>query len=195
MRDKTTNKFLEEPRGLSFEAAQGAFDAGVKAWEGSEECKRITAALLASTIPDKITKVIAFACCTVSSHEANDHSIIQHALMLTVKQILQEKNRTADVDIGCYAQDPVYTDVDRAVLEGAGIRVLDDPHGFLEVNDSSVVIAFSPNVPVRQIVADVARPAIMVWNKVKREEEMSESWSELWRERNFESVEELEGSM
>lgn len=176
------------------EATQEALNAGVKAWINSEECKSITAALMASTIPDKITKIIAFACCTWSGCEAfHERSIKQHAMTLTIKNVLQSLN--VDKDIRCYAQDPVYTDADRAVLEGEGIHVLEDPHGFLEVDDSSVVISFSPNIPVRQIVADVARPAIMIWDRVKPEGEMAKSWSKWWQERNFKSVEELEGNM
>lgn len=194
-RDKTTHELFPEPSGKSLEATQEAFDAGIKAWEDSDECKRIKAALMTSTIPDKITKVVAFACCTMAGDEVYEQSIAQHALILTIKSVLQNKNPGAYGEISCYAQDPVYSDVDRAVLEGAGIRILEDPHGFLEVDDSSVVIAFAPNVPVRQIVADVSRPAIMIWNKVTPEEEMFESWSKGWEERTFESVEELEGNM
>ncbi|KAG6364190.1 hypothetical protein INS49_005788 [Diaporthe citri] len=175
-------------------ATREALDAGVKAWINSEECKRITAALMASTIPGKITKVIAFACCTLSGCEAvQARSIKQHALILTIKNVLQ--SLTVDGDIKCYAQDPVCTDADRAVLEGEGIHVLEDPHGFLEIDDSSVVISFSSNVPVRQIVADVARPAIMLWNRVKSEGEMASAWSKWWQEQRFKSIEELEGNM
>jgi hypothetical protein len=42
--------------------------------------------------------------------------------------------------ITCYGQDPVYSDVDRAVLEQSGITILNDPEAFLEVDDSTVVI-------------------------------------------------------
>lgn len=195
-RDTTTNQLLHQNRGQTLKATREAFDAGVKTWENSEDYKKITAALMASTIPDKITKVIAFACCTMSGREAvHERSIRQHALILTIKNVLRSKSLTADGNIRCYAQDPVYMDADRAVLEDKGIHILEDPHGFLEVDDSSAVLSFAPNVPVRQIVADVARPAIMIWNKVKAEGEMVNAWSKWWQERNFKSVEELEGNM
>lgn len=194
-RDETTHEFFPKPSGQSLEATQEAFDAGIKAWKDSDECKRMKAALMTSTIPDKITKVVAFGCSTMSDHEVDEQSITQHALILTIRNVLQRKNPAAYGGIVCYAQDPVYSDEDRAVLEGAGIHILEDPHGFLEVDDSSVVISFAPDVPVRQIVADVSRPAIMIWNKVTPEEEMLESWSNGWEDRTFESVEELEGNM
>lgn len=195
-RDKITKQLVLQNRGQTLKATREALGDGVKAWESSEECQRITAALMASAIPGKITKIIAFACCTMSGREdIHERSITQHALTLTIKNVLQSKGLTVDGDIKCYAQDPVYTDADRALLEDEGIHVLEDPHGFLEVDDSSVVISFFPNVPVRQIVADVSRPAIMLWNRVEPEREMTSAWSRWWQERNFESVEELEGNM
>lgn len=195
-RDKTTKQILPQDGRLSLKATREALDAGVKAWDSSEECERIAAALTASTILNKVTKVIAFACCTMSGYEAiHKRSIAQHALILTIKDILRKNSLTADGNIRCYAQDPIYTDADRVVLEAKGIHILEDPHGFLEVDNSSIVIAFSPNVPVRQIVADIARPAVMLWNRVKPEGEMVNAWSKWWQEHNFQSVEELEGSM
>jgi len=67
--------------------------------------------------------------------------------------------------IGCYAQDPDYTDIDREVLEQSGITILDDPQGFLEVDDSTAVLSFGANIPLRQVIADIARPAMMVWDR------------------------------
>ncbi|KAK4232727.1 hypothetical protein C8A03DRAFT_48470 [Achaetomium macrosporum] len=94
----------------------------------------------------------------------------QHILALTVRDLLASSYTTARQGEGicgikCYAQDPIYTPVDRQVLGEAGFTILDDPRAFLEVDESSVVIAIAPDIPVRQIVADIARPAIMIWEK------------------------------
>ncbi|KAL1842122.1 hypothetical protein VTJ49DRAFT_6001 [Mycothermus thermophilus] len=70
----------------------------------------------------------------------------------------------------CIVQDPVYTPVDKQVLAEAGITVVDDPRAFLAVDEASVLVSINPDVPVRQIVADIARPAVMVWNRVYKEE-------------------------
>jgi len=48
---------------------QSTFDAGVKAWEDSEECKKLRGSLMTNTIPDKITKIVAFVCCTISGRK------------------------------------------------------------------------------------------------------------------------------
>ncbi|KAL6235074.1 hypothetical protein BDW75DRAFT_251094 [Aspergillus navahoensis] len=73
-------------------------------------------------------------------------------------------------EIKCYAQDPAYTEADRSLLRSIGIQPLDDPKGFLEIDDETLVFSVSPNVPVKQIVADVQWPGAMIWNTVAEEE-------------------------
>ncbi|KAK1764742.1 hypothetical protein QBC33DRAFT_561423 [Phialemonium atrogriseum] len=74
----------------------------------------------------------------------------------------------AEDDILCFAQDPLYEDADKTVLAETGISVLENPLAFLEVDDTSLVFSLSPETPVRQIVADIALPAIMIWNRVEK---------------------------
>lgn len=83
---------------------------------------------------------------------------------MTVRDILQEKN---GISITCYAQDPANTAADKAALKCYGVQILDDPCGFLEVDDPTVVCSFAPNVPVKQIVTDLARPAVLIWDRVR----------------------------
>jgi hypothetical protein len=77
--------------------------------------------------------------------------------------LLERKNGI----LNCYAQDPDYTEIDKLVLKEHGITTLEDPRGFLEIESSTVVISICADVPVKQIVADIARPAIMIWNRVR----------------------------
>jgi hypothetical protein len=63
-------------------------------------------------------------------------------------------------------QDPSYTKVDQAVLSKHGITILGDPKGILEVDDSTAVLSCSPDIPVKQIVSDLANPAIMMVDRV-----------------------------
>ncbi|KIW16836.1 hypothetical protein PV08_04026 [Exophiala spinifera] len=93
-------------------------------------------------------------------------SAFQHALILTLRDILSKRHESVN-DIKCYAQDPFYTDIDREVLERSGITVLNNPQGFLEVDDSTVVLSFCPDVPVRQVIAEIALPAMMIWDKIR----------------------------
>ncbi|ROW08465.1 hypothetical protein VMCG_03213 [Cytospora schulzeri] len=98
-------------------------------------------------------------------------SMAQHALALMMQEFLGSDHTSgAHIDsirgVQCYAQDPIYTPIDEQVLCEAGFTVVEDPRAFLEVDESSVIISISPDIPVMQIIADIARPAIMIWNKV-----------------------------
>jgi hypothetical protein len=68
--------------------------------------------------------------------------------------------------IKCYAQDPAYYATCEAVLGERGIEVLQDEAGFLLVDANSIVLSFAPNIPVRQIIADLTRPAMMIWDSI-----------------------------
>ncbi|KAL4994828.1 hypothetical protein BDV10DRAFT_197164 [Aspergillus recurvatus] len=73
-------------------------------------------------------------------------------------------------EVKCYAQDPAYTEADRSLLRSIGIQPLDDPKGFLEIDDETLIFSVSPNIPVKQIIADVQWPGAMIWNTVVEEE-------------------------
>lgn len=65
------------------------------------------------------------------------------------------------------------TSVDREVLVDIGFEMIDDPRGWLETDERSVVCSVAPNVPVKEIVADTARPAIVIWNRVNNDDKVS----------------------
>ncbi|KAK4182845.1 hypothetical protein QBC35DRAFT_509213 [Podospora australis] len=112
-----------------------------------------------------VKKIVAFACGSLlwdaEALGGATHSLPQHALALFVRDYFSEKQGGA---VQCFAQEPDYQDADCEILEEVGVTVLEDPWGFIEVDDETVVLAFSPDVPVRQIVADLARPGLMFWN-------------------------------
>lgn len=64
----------------------------------------------------------------------------------------------------CYIQDPVYNEIDKSILGGLGMVVLDDPNGFLEVDENSFVVSIAANVPVKEIILENAKPAIVIWD-------------------------------
>lgn len=129
---------------------------------------------------------------SVSNDTVQKNSIMQHALTVTIRGFWQSRNVQPGAEIKCYAQDPQYTEVDAAVLGKAGITVIGDPRGLLETDDSSVIISFAPDIPVRQIVTDLARPAILIWDKVSSEAETLRVWSTLFQAKTWKNVEELE---
>lgn len=177
LRNKITKETVSDFPVESHEAVDDLFKTSVQAWGESEACKKFKAILTSVHIPCMIRKVIGLACGEmISVDEFARRSAFQHALLITVQGLLQQMNKSKD-EILCYAQDPVYSDIDKLLLEEANIRILDDPQAFLEIDDSSFIFSAAPDVPVKQIIADLARPAIIVWDKV-REENEKQNWEE-----------------
>ncbi|KAL2809994.1 hypothetical protein BJX63DRAFT_403231 [Aspergillus granulosus] len=139
-------------------------------WEESAVWAQIKTTFLSARAPTNITKIIGFACGTMSYPDevpgSSYNSIFQHAFLVSIQHLLQDKSRSNE-QIPCSVQDPAYADGDRAVLPAWGINVLDDPQGFLEINDDTLVFSSAPDIPVKQIVVDVARPAVIIWDRVE----------------------------
>ncbi|OAA65302.1 hypothetical protein SPI_02089 [Niveomyces insectorum RCEF 264] len=188
-----------QTRRSSVDAVRALFLRHRARWESSTACSelRVTlstalAPLLAPRGPAVVHKVVAFACSSMTDEREGGSArhAVQHALVLTVRDVLarlqasgivgggggktcddqkDEPIRTVQVD--CFAQDPAYGAADVAVLAEHGIIVLDDPDGFLAVDETTVVVAVAPSVPVRQIVADLARPVAMIWGRIVVDDE------------------------
>lgn len=179
------------------------FEACLTDWEeAGEMCRRLGSALdkVGDELLPAVKKIVAFACATITDEERPGPRF-QHVLMLALKRILEARQQQqARLDtphlIPCFAQDPVYTDVDKTILAEHGVAILDDPRGFLEVDDQSAVLSFAPNICVRQIVADIARPALLIWNTVLDEDESLRWWGQRFGDaRKFDTLHELEGSL
>jgi SRR1 len=113
----------------------------------------------------KVDQIVAFACGSlVRWRDLVPSTAVQHALALTVSKALTEKQGTGSVS--CFAQDPAYNAIDKSILGELGIEVLDDPDGFIAVDDASIVISIAPDVPVKQIISDLAKPAAIIWYRV-----------------------------
>ncbi|KAM0535560.1 hypothetical protein ACHAPP_003897 [Verticillium nonalfalfae] len=110
-------------------------------------------------VPSTLTKIVAFGFGSLTFKGGlNETPIHQHTLMLLLRDIVFPTN-----ELACIAQDPDYTDADRLALASAGIGVVEDPRAFLEVDEQSIVLSFSPNAPVKQIVTEISRPRIIIW--------------------------------
>lgn len=226
--DEAQNLHRHNGRYPAEDTVRRQFGTCVADWEGNNELRRQLESALEKVSLPVVTKIVAFACATISDEEMLGPRL-QHVLLLGLKRILearQRQNRTrkqdsdADSDttlralettssaagptmpiatplsIQCFAQDPVYTNVDKVVLAEHGVTVVDDPRGFLQVDDQSAVLSFAPNICVRQIVADIARPALLIWNTVHDEEETMSFWRNRFGDsRKVETLHELEGSL
>ncbi|KAI0129872.1 hypothetical protein BJ170DRAFT_617923 [Xylariales sp. AK1849] len=145
------------------------FDEAMLAWEKSAEYKKFISALeRCGDNLDKITKVICFGNGDFHPHGCDDHhhgprAATQHAAALTVAKVLRERTGR---EILLLAQDPRYTDPVKEVLHRQGFTIYGDAgratHGFIDVDEESFVMSISNTVPVKAIIADIARPAIFM---------------------------------
>ncbi|GAQ47295.1 similar to An01g00420 [Aspergillus niger] len=103
--------------------------------------------------------------------EFQDRSAFQHALLLTLRDIFCKMHNVSQDAIPCFAQDPVCKKNDIVAAGEYGIKIVEDPDAFLEVDESTVVVSVAPNIAVRQIVFDIARPAVLISNKVRDQNE------------------------
>ena len=168
--DLQVNELMYLWPALDYAATKLRFTHTKQSLQASEEFAQLQSALSSVAIPPGIDKIVAFACSTMTWNTTESHravpSMAQHTLALTVRDLLASGYGEGSQEIKCYAQDPMYKAEDKTVLAEAGFTVVDDPRGFLHVDDASVVISVSSDIPVRQIVADIARPAIVIWNRV-----------------------------
>ncbi|KAL4880599.1 hypothetical protein BJY04DRAFT_219071 [Aspergillus karnatakaensis] len=154
------------------EEAFETFGVARQFWEQpSDKLARIKTTLVSACTATKVKKIIGLGCGTMSDPddvpEDLDISFFQHAFLLVLMRLLE---KAYGEKVSCGVQDPAYTATDCLLLETHKIGILDDPQGFLEIDDNSLVFASAPSVPVKQIVADIARPAILIWDRVKGED-------------------------
>jgi SRR1 len=105
----------------------------------------------------------------------------QQALLLTVCKLLNYKQcEDSPYSILAWAQDPAYGPVDAAILAESGVSLLENPDGFLIIDDSTLILSFAAGIPVKQIITEISRPAAMLWNKVTENEANESSDGTLW---------------
>lgn len=165
--DNITGEPADDVKFKSMDEVHRLFSATLEIWEESSIWAEIKNTLSSTATAGNITKIIGFGCGIMSASDDVPHisynAAFQHALLLTLQHFLQ---KSSSHEITCIVQDPAYTDTDISALYSHGIEILKDPEGFIQADDSSLVFACAPDVPVRQIVADIARPAVLMWDRV-----------------------------
>ena len=153
---------------LSVSEIEANFKKARSEWDSSKLCQFLKSKLDLIAAP-RTSNVVAFSCGSMSGWEGvNRRSAYQHAMILTLRDWVSRRESLPNVD--CLAQDPVYQDNDRSVLRKAGINVVESTHtletakAFLKVEDTSVVVSISAGTPVRGVVMDIAKPAVLVWD-------------------------------
>ena len=103
-------------------------------------------------------------------------SMTQHCAALTLAATLGAQIGKPPLKI--LAQDPAYAPNQVTLLAEEGIEVVPGigALGFTYVDEDAIVFSCHPDVPVKQIVADVAKPAGMIWDAVKPADREATGW-------------------
>ena len=150
---------------LSVSEVRRRFNVSKGGWEASEQCAQLRDVINSLTIPSKLSKIVGFALSYMYiSPGVSRQSMVQHSLLLSLREWL---SRGDPEKLPCYVQDPMYSDHDKSILQSEGVAVVDDPMGFLEMDDENVVVSIYPNVFVKEIVADICRPVLIIWWKME----------------------------
>lgn len=170
IRHRLTKLPIPDPndRTLSWTPSQlrAKLHRATRKWPRRKTWSRITSALSSANLSGTTTKIIGIALGSLS--ELETEIFTQHKLILLLAELLREHN--LGVEIKKFVQDPAYTDLDKGALRLEGVKVLEDPRAFVEVDEASVVVAIYPIIPAMDVIADVARPAVIVCHRLPEEE-------------------------
>jgi hypothetical protein len=153
------------------------FDQKHLLWQDSKTWKHL-AALVQEVLGTKtVNKVLCFGLgdfCRFApewfkrQHDFWDESLevknvmgcmIQHSMALTIAQLCRG-NETLPL----LAQDPEYTEVAEDILTKKEFKIVGThgAGGFAEIDEDSIVISPFASAPVKQIIADLARPVLII---------------------------------
>ncbi|KAJ5279562.1 hypothetical protein N7478_004934 [Penicillium angulare] len=150
---------------ISREKAASEFNEHLQSWNEKDPFKKMKQILDSTTASLDITKIVAVSLgCLTYAHSSRVSQQKQHWMIITLRDWLKEKNNSTHFP--CFVQDPVYEDSDKAILAQHEVEVIDDPLAWLEMDDQSIVVSIASNVPSKEIIADVSRPAVVIWYRV-----------------------------
>jgi hypothetical protein len=88
--------------------------------------------------------------------------LLHHAVALTIAEIVRSlpSYRRPQQAVRLLTQDPAYRDEAKVMLRKIGFELAGEhgAGGFAEIDDESIVFAPSVGAPVKQMIADLARP-------------------------------------
>ncbi|KAI1115480.1 hypothetical protein F5Y14DRAFT_460607 [Nemania sp. NC0429] len=142
----------------------------IEAFEASDEAAAITRLVTTNLRGCAVNKVIAFGLGRIGVERRGPptQSFYEHAAARVLARAVEAVSSEPGVLL---VQDPLYTDVCCKVLEEFGFGVVQGfgAKGFALLDRKSVVLAHHPSFPFREIIADLARPALIC---MKPEEEV-----------------------
>jgi sugar phosphate isomerase/epimerase len=91
-------------------------------------------------------------------------ALIHHSIALTIADIARSCAATGDTGVRLLTQDPRYSDETKDLLREIGFEIVGEhgAGGFAELDNETVVFSAFTSAPVKQIIADLARPAAII---------------------------------
>ncbi|KAI1175711.1 hypothetical protein F4777DRAFT_588349 [Nemania sp. FL0916] len=188
-----TNSTWHDYQG-SIENFERLFEASQRRWDASPTCEAFKSQFCkllsgnGSGNGKKVTKVVCFGLGDMNfkgpdwwrsandskpenERESQTHLVegayIHHAIALTMADIARSCARSESTGIRLLTQDPAYSNETEDFLRKIGFEVVGKhgAGGFAELDDECIVFsAFAP-APLKQIIADLARPAAIICAK------------------------------
>lgn len=195
-RTVTLGRRMERFLDTSVHTLRAAWEETKHHWVNSQTYRELLETLATIQCPPNANKLICFGLGSLDGEErspslqelAKDEetplraAMTQHLAAQTMASVFGAQIGKPPLRI--MAQDPAYAPGQVAFLAEVGIEVVPGigALGFTYVDDDSIVFSCSPDVPVKQIVADIAKPAGMIWNAVKPAAEALDKWviHEVW---------------
>ncbi|KAJ5719696.1 hypothetical protein N7493_007274 [Penicillium malachiteum] len=168
---KTNQTFLPQPMQV--------FDEKRLWWQNSKTCRHLTALIKDVLCGRTVKKVVCFGLGEFSrtlpqwlkdefkSWDEEDDvrhatsSMIQHSMALTIAQLARASDNEM---LPLLTQDPEYSKTTEDILIEKGFKIVGShgAAGFAEVDDDSIVISAFPDAPIKQIIAELARPVVFI---------------------------------
>lgn len=172
-----SNKTARNFRELIAQPMQ-VFDEKHLLWQNSKTCKHLAALVQDVLGTNTVKKILCFGlgdfCRSApewlkEQHDSWDENsevenvmgcMIQHSMALTIAQLCG--NETTPLPL--LAQDPGYTKVAEDILTEKGFKIIGThgAGGFAEIDEDSIIISPFTAAPVKQIIADLARPVLII---------------------------------
>ncbi|KAI8947705.1 hypothetical protein F4801DRAFT_592403 [Xylaria longipes] len=168
------------------------FETSQQRWNASATCEALTSQFHKLLGGDgnakKVAKIVCFGLGDINSKPPDwwrikndskpederqpetcevEGAFIHHAIALTMADIARSCVGTGGMGVRLLTQDPDYSDETKDMLRRIGFEVVGEhgAGGFAELDDESVVISPFTAAPVKQIIADLARPVAIICAK------------------------------
>jgi hypothetical protein len=129
-------------------------------WDQCDVRNRVAGLLCKLPIPSNITKMVCFGLGNNIVSE-NVEETSQHPAALMIRDILECHTGNG---IRLFAQDPAYSVDTKEILEQFGFNIVDGAgsKAFQEVDETTVVFCVNVGFRVKEILADLTRPAMII---------------------------------